>query len=49
MENLVPQGRQDPEVMQVRTVLLEYKALLDLQDLMVREEPLDLEDLGDSR
>jgi hypothetical protein len=49
MENPVPQGRQDPEVMQVKMVLLEYKALLDLRDLMVREGPLDLEDLGDSR
>jgi hypothetical protein len=48
-ENLVPQGRQDPEVMQVKMVLLEYKALLDLLGLMVREGPLDLEVLGDSR
>jgi hypothetical protein len=49
MENLVPQGQQDPEVMQVKMVLLEYKALLDLLGLMVREGLLDLQALGDSR
>jgi hypothetical protein len=49
MENLVPPGQQDPEVMQVKMVLLEYRALLGLLGLMVREGPLDLEALGDSR
>jgi hypothetical protein len=49
MENLVPQGQQDPEVMQVKMALLEYRALPGLLGLMVREGPLDLEALGDSR
>jgi hypothetical protein len=49
MENLVPQGRQDPEVMQVKMVLLEYRALPALLALMVKEGPLGLEALGDSR
>jgi hypothetical protein len=42
MENLAPQGRQGHGVMQVKMVLLEYRALLAHQGLMVREEPLDL-------
>ena len=49
MESQVLLGQRGPEVMQVKTVLLEYRVPLGLLDLMVKEEPLDQEVPEDSR
>jgi hypothetical protein len=49
MESRVLLGQQGLEVMQVKMVLLEYRAPLGLLDLMVKEEPRDQEVPEDSR
>jgi hypothetical protein len=49
MESRVILGQRGLEVMQVKMELLEYKDPLALLDLMVKEEPLDLEVPEDSR
>jgi hypothetical protein len=49
MESQVLLGQRGLEVMQVKMELLEYRAPLALLDLMVKEEPLDVEVPEDSR